>query len=210
MCPTDTFGIAVLEKMRNVEANYADKRDRAENEDQYWIGGILYYNKNDKHSMVNVRTGFGTTMNLATPIGMGFAVFGALVFLTIPVMCLWMVLEEYTPIKLSLINETLTAEHLSVDYEIPVENIENITVINELPTWSKVSGTGMDNLCKGTFYIRNEGKCEAFVNPENTEFIKIEADGVRYYMSGADDDATARLIEELQELTEVQMEVTEE
>ena len=33
------------------------------------------------------------------------------------------------------------------------------------------SGTAMDTLEKGTFFIRNVGKCEVFLNPENTEFL---------------------------------------
>lgn len=197
------FVLLFWRKMQKIEAAYADKRDilESENEDSHWIGGILYYNKNDRHSMVNVRAGFGTTMNLATPVGMGMTIFGALVFLAIPFLCLWMILEEYTPIRLTVENESLTAEHLNVDYEIPVDSMENVTIIEELPHWSKVSGTGMDNLCKGTFYIRNEGKCEVFVNPQNTCFLQFEdALGRTYYMSGADDEKTTEVIEELKAL----------
>lgn len=195
-------------KLQKLEEAYASKRnlDECGDGDEYWIGGICYYNKKDTHSMVTARAGFGTTTNLATPWGMGCVVLASLTFLAIPVCCLWLILEEYTPIELSLENEMLVAEHLSTDYEIPVAGMKNVTIIHDLPSWSKVKGTGMENLCKGTFHIRNEGKCEVFVNPQNTLFLQFgDTAGKTYYMSAANDAATEALIEEL----EKQIETTE-
>ena len=71
-----------------------------------------------------------------------------------------------------------------------MEDIEHVEKITELPSWSKSSGTAMDTLEKGTFFIRNVGKCEVFLNPENTEFLHFSADGTDYYMSGSDDAQT--------------------
>lgn len=188
-------------KMEGIEAVYADKKTLIQDDDKYWIWGMMYYNKNDHHAMVGKRNGVGTTMNMATPIGMWATIFGAaVIFLFVPACCIWVILIEYTPMQLYLKGDVLMAEQLSVSYEIPVEDMEHMTVISELPKWSKSSGTGMENFCEGTFYIRNVGKCEVFVNPQNTEFIKFEVDGMQYYMSGIDDESTAELLEQIEEI----------
>lgn len=151
--------------------------------------------------MVNKRVGIGTTMNMATPVGMGLTVFSALVLLAIPLVCVWLILEEFTPIRLSVQNDALTAEHLRVEYVIPLDQMEDVELLDadEMPRWSKVKGTGMDNLCKGTFHIRNEGNCEVFLNPQNQAFIRIDADGVTYYMSGVDDEDTLDIFEQMKQ-----------
>jgi hypothetical protein len=79
-----------------------------------------------------------------------------------------------------------------------VEDIEHVEKITELPSWSKSSGTAMDTLEKGTFFIRNVGKCEVFLNPENTEFLHFSADGTDYYMSGSDDAQTEEIYQIIQ------------
>ena len=74
-------------------------------------------------------------MNLATPVGKGSAILGAVVLMvTIPAMCIWLILDEFTPIRLEVEDEILYAKHLNVDYEIQVEDIEHVEKITELPS----------------------------------------------------------------------------
>lgn len=184
-------------KLVHIEKCYVEKKDAAaeENGDDCWIWGMFYYNKNDKRIMVNKRVGIGTTMNTATPVGMGMSIFAVIVLLSLPFFCVWMILEEFTPIHLTVENQALVAEHIRNDYKIPLERIDDIELIDEIPKWSKVSGTGMENLEKGTFHIRNVGKCEVFLNPQNTVFLHFDAEGTEYYMSGLDDDETMEIYE---------------
>ncbi len=185
------FG-AVWHKMDKIDKSYQEKRDLPElaDDDNNWIFGMFYYNKNDRHKIVTARTGLGTTMNMATPLGMGVNIFGALVILIIPVCCIWMILLEFTPINLRVQNETIVATQLKTDYEIPLEEIVSMEEIGELPRWSRTNGTGMENVCKGTFFIRNEGKCQVFLDPRNSMFLKIETAERIYYLGGNSDDQT--------------------
>ena len=186
----------LMGKLKKVEAAYEPKRELIDgaDDDRHWIGGILYYNPSDRHTMVNKKVGIGTTMNLATPAGKAAAIFSTVILVaTIPATCIWIILLEFTPIRLEVEHETLYAKHLNVNYEIPVEDIEQMEKITELPSWSKSKGTAMDTLEEGTFFIRNVGKCEVFLNPENTEFLHFSADGTEYYMSGYDDAQTEEI-----------------
>ena len=187
-----SFG--ALKKMKEVSRLYAPlKESPLEDDDSHWLLGMFYYNSNDRHVLVSKRVGIGTTMNLATPFGMGFTVFGCLCLLIIPVSCVWMIMEEFTPIRLSVENDLLTAEHIRVEYEIPLSGIEEITLTGETPRWSRQNGTGMENLNKGTFHIRNVGNCEVLLNPQNQIFLRIETEDETYYMSSADDAETRKI-----------------
>lgn len=194
-------------RQQAVDARYQAKRDAAEQEedDAHWLWGMFYYNKNDKHVMVNQRAGIGTTMNMATPAGMGMMMFGvAVLILVVPLSCMWLILEEFTPIQLAVENEVLVAEHLRVEYEIPLQDMETVTLVEETPGWSKVNGTGMDTLSKGKFHIRNEGDCEVLLNPQNAVFLQIKTADETYYMSAAEDGQTKDIYKELLSMAKVQ------
>ena len=193
---TLVLSFPLMYQLQRIEAAYQKKRELNENanDDRHWIGGILYYNPADRRTMVPKKVGIGTTTNLATPAGKAFEIFAILcLVIAVPAMCIWLIMLEFTPIRLQVENETLYAKHLNVEYEIDVKDIENLETITELPTWSKSSGTAMDTLEEGTFFIRNVGKCEVFLNPENTEFLHFSVNGTDYYMSGYDDTQTEEI-----------------
>lgn len=162
-----------------------------------WKWGIFYKNKEDKHILVTSRMGTGQTFNMAKPVGIATEILVVLTVLAIPVLCVWMMMEEFVPISITIEENTLVAHQWKDEYEIPVDSITNVELIQELPRMSKSNGSAMDELDKGTFYIRNVGKCEVFLNPKNTEFITFEADGMLYYMSDAEDAGTEEIYKEL-------------
>lgn len=187
-------------RLNELEGHYEAKRENIfEEDDDAWIGGVFYYNKRDKRMMVQKRLGIGTTMNLATPVGMAWTVLGiaALVFV-IPVCCGWLMLEEFTPLTLAVKEEVLTAEHLGIEYEIPLAAIEHVELLTEKPNWKKLKGTAMDTICEGTFHIEGR-KCEVFANPQNAVFMELQTAEQTYYMSAADDAATQEIYEEITE-----------
>ena len=61
---------------------------------------------------------------------------------------------------------------------------------------SKSSGTNLDNLYKGEFYVPEEHHgCRVFINPQNKLLIKIKANGKIYYLGGYDDKETKKVYE---------------
>ena len=163
------------------------------------IGGILYYNPSDPHTMVEQRVGIGTTVNMATSLGKGLTIFSAIMMLSCPLLCIWLIQEEFTPIDLVIQNHTLCAQHLKTDYQIPLSEIKDPTLLtaSDLPDWTRTYGTSMDTLEKGTLTISGGEDVNVFLNPENDAFLQFSANGKTYYMGGVDDTQTKGIYEEL-------------
>lgn len=169
-------------------------------EDDHWILGAIYYNREDSHTFVEKRYGIGTTVNMATRFGKGLTVFTGLALLAIPASCVLVILLEITPIDLSLQGNTLVATQIRTDYQIPVEDITSMQVITELPDRSRTNGTGMDSLEKGHFDVEGYGSSLLFLNPQNHEFLVVKAGEKTYILSEETDKDTQQMYQQLKEL----------
>lgn len=189
----------LVKKLFDINQKYVEKRTIADasDDDRYWPYGLMYYNPNDKHIMVENRMGTGTAMNMATGVGKGMYIFASLCLLIIPVSCIWLIMLDFTPIQTTIVNDTIVCQHLSVEYEIPLKDIEEYTVITDLPDMTKMNGNGMDHVLSGTYEIYREGTFETFLNPQNNLFIKIATEEEMYYISGIDDESTQLVINEI-------------
>ena len=70
-------------------------------EDDRWIFGQFYYNPDDRHLIVNARTGLNTTVNLARPAGRIFMGFAALCLLGMLAIGPWMSSLDTRPVTLT-------------------------------------------------------------------------------------------------------------
>lgn len=187
----------MIKKKNVIDARYGGKMtDTFLDNDSHWIWGMIYYNPKDKHSMVEKRVGIGTTMNMATPIGKGFAIFAGLSLLSLPAFCIWIILLEFTPIQLQIQDQQLIAHHLRTEYEISLDTIRDAQLLTELPKMSRNHGTSMDTLKKGSFMAEGE-RCTVFLNPESEFFLRFEASGTTYYFSSCDGEETRLIYEAL-------------
>lgn len=187
----------LVKKIFDINKKYENRRTVIDvaDDDKNWLWGQVYYNKNDKHFMIENRLGTGTAVNLGNKAGMITTVASMALLLIIPVICVWMIMLEFTPIQVSVEKDTIVCEQLMVDYEIPLAEIDSYEVMTELPNLIKVNGTGMDTLLSGTFEAYREGMYEVFLNPKNELFIKIVTDEYTYIIGGADDDMTQQVLE---------------
>ncbi len=164
-------------------------------DDSHWPYGLIYYNPRDKHHLVECRVGMGTQVNVGTKLGMGLTVFAGAMILLIPIMCVWMILMEFTPMQLSMEENTIVCTQLTEEYRISVEDIVNFETVEKLPEdMIKVNGSGMDNFLCGSFEVYRQGEFELFVNPNNHLFIKIYTEDATYYFSGTDDAETEEVL----------------
>ena len=164
-------------------------------EDDYWIWGQFYYNPHSSKVTINERVGMGMSMNMAHPVGKAMAVFVVLVLLAMPVLGGWMMVEELVPITVEVTEETLTVTRIGTTYEIELNEIEQVQILEKLPPSVRVWGTGMPNLLKGSFSVEGYGMCELCVNPATPPFLLLETDGTTYILGAENAEEIASMLQ---------------
>ena len=168
-------------------------------EDNWYFGALLYYNPNDRHSLVENRIGTGYSVNLGS-VG-GKIVVGLVAMLLVGCL-IWVPvvvgMDEFTPIGLEVEDGTLRSTHTGVEYEIGESEIASVALLEELPEMSRKNGTSLKNLDKGRYKIDGYGTGYLCLNPENSKFLLVETvDGKVYLLSDATDAGTLEVYQEL-------------
>ena len=168
-------------------------------EDEHWLLGMFYYNPNDSHWMVNDRIGMGATVNLASGAGKALMGVAVLCLLAIPVMSVWLIVEEFTPVSLTwdAQEEAIVAGHIREEYRIPAEEVDELELTDEFRITSKINGSAMDGLQKGLFKEAELGACRLCRDPGEGPWILIRTkDGTVYILGDKDAAVTEEVYEE--------------
>ena len=173
-------------------------QDAYTDEDEYWLFGQFYYNKNDAHVIVNNRVGTNTSVNLARPAGAAVMIVSALLILLMPLLGVWMIGEEISPIECTATADTLVVQQGMSTYTIETEDITHVEVLDDLPEISKRWGSNFSRLYKGSFRVEGYGTCEVLLDPGDDAFLLIEADGETYVFSFRGEEDVTALAEQLQ------------
>ena len=142
-------------------------------EDDKWIGGMIYYNPNDSRLIVNERVGMNTTLNLARTSGKVITLFFLILLLALPFTGPAMNVYYKQPIKIEVTKDEVEARQGITNYHIKLSDIKNVELINELSDdLVRVNGTSFDDLLKGDFRDDNENLV-LLLRPESKPFIRI-------------------------------------
>lgn len=157
-------------------------------EDDYWPYGMVYYNKNDANLLVNSRIGMGSTVNFAHPVGKAFCIFAVVMLFLLPLTGLITVKEEFTEPKIVLTETALEAYHTGMEYSIPLEDIQSISLLQELPKVSKNVGSNYPHLYKGDFTIKDITKSgQLCLDPQDNAFLLIQTTKGKVYIFSMED-----------------------
>ena len=183
-----------------IDVRYQKEISVISDDDEYWIGGTIYYNPNDKRAMVEKHAGIGSTVNFAHPVGKVTAVFLALSIVGTILSLVWMGMLEATPISLRIQDDKLICHQLRDEYVIPMADIASAELGDDITQHSVIrsAGVGMENLLKGDFMVDKQTGCKVFIDPGQKVFIHIVTkDGTVYYIGGATADETREIYEKL-------------
>ena len=154
-------------------------------EDDYWLGGLFYYNPNDSHMMVNARTGVNSTFNLASTGGKIITGFGVAILVGTMVLLVSLGLEDKSNIVLDTTEQTVYCENGSTRYEVPFGEIEQMELLNEMPEGlRRTNGLGGQHLCKGSFAGNGMPDLKMIADPTNPPYLKIKTTSGQYYLFG--------------------------
>ena len=142
-------------------------------EDDKWIGGMIYYNPNDSRLIVNERVGMNTTLNLAHTSGKVITLFLLILILALPFTGPAMNVYYKQPIKIEVTKDEVEASQGITNYRIKLSDIKNVELINELSDdLVRVNGTSFDDLLKGDFRDGKENLV-LLLRPESKPFIRV-------------------------------------
>jgi hypothetical protein len=164
-------------------------------EDEYWLLGIIYCNKNDRHITVNSRIGTNMTFNMARPAGMAITALLLLLLAAMPFLGVWTIVEEFTPLQLSISETVINAWHVTDFAGISIADIGSVELINKLPECKRISGSGFSALYKGKFEVENYGVCRICLDPRSEAFIVIRAKDQTYIFSNLQSQDTQMVYE---------------
>lgn len=195
--------IAVTQhNVRKAYSAFTEEAGLSVEEDEHWIYGIFYYNKNDKRFLVNKRAGgIGTTVNLAKPSGKIFCI---VILVGTLALLVWagvlVLLEDFVPVSLKMADQAVISSQYHEEYRIPFEEIESVELVEELPSMSKRVGTSMDTIKKGSFMTEGYVSCKVCVRIKEPPFVKItDEDGMIYYFNDEEPEVTLTVYRELLE-----------
>ena len=102
--------------------------------------------------------------------------------LALPLLGVWLMAEELTPVQVTLTEQTLTVQKAWSKFEVELDEIRQVQVLEALPASARIWGTGMPNLLKGTFSVDGYGTCTLCLNPEKPPFLLIETADETYIL----------------------------
>lgn len=161
----------------------------------FLLRSFSHYNPDGGSTFVDKRLGLGFSINMASKAGKFLTGFVVLSILSIPVVCLWFILEEMTPINLTLTDHQIIAEQKK-NYIIDISVIQKVSLLGDIPKADRIMGTALSNLDKGTFEVAGYGKC---INPQNNYYILIKRAEKTYLFSDVDDTGTRDIYKKLRE-----------
>ncbi len=187
-------GMAVfVRRGRKIEARYQKETTVITDDDECWLGGMIYCNPNDHRVLVEKRAGIGSTINIGHPVGKAIGIVTLLLLMNVFVSLIYVGLVEATPISLRSENEALICHQLKDEYVITADMIDQIELRDDIyeHTLLRKKGVGMDNLLKGDFIVDGQNGCKVFLAPQENLYIHIVTkDGTNYYVSGATAEET--------------------
>ena len=155
-------------------------------EDDKWIWGLFYYNSNDRRLVVNERVGGNTSINLARPAGKVLMGVLAALLILMPLLGVWIMGEERAPVELALTGDQLVASHGGDRYEISLDEVENIRLLDALPDGlRRMMGTGMDTVLKGQFQADGYGDLTLCLDPRTGPWLLVTTTNGETYLIGA-------------------------
>lgn len=170
-------------------------------EDDKWIWGIFYYNLQDNSLIINDRVGMNSSFNLAKKSGQVIMAILVVILLGMPFLGVWIMREEAAPAELFMEDGQLVGSHLYSSYEIPLEEIQEAELLEELPKdMSKVMGTSMDSVKKGTFKSRELGRIKLCLDPRESPYLLLTLeDGNMYLLGSSSKEETLESYDEVQQ-----------
>lgn len=152
-------------------------------EDRFWLWGMFYRNPDDLRKTVPKRVGVGTTMNTARRSWKVLMVFLAVCFLSMPALGIWLMAEDFTPMKAVILDDGVEVRHLESEFFVAYDDVETVALLTEPPALSRSIGTSLTYLEKGNYNVRGYGSCRICMDRRDPVILVLETEEETYLIS---------------------------
>ena len=156
---------------------------------------MFYYDPNDRRLVVNDRVGINTSVNLARRGGKAIMGVAAALLIFMPLMGVWIMGEEEAPVELVLTQDALTASHSGSRYQIGLDEIRSIELLDDLPAGlRRMMGTAMDTVQKGRYTSTELGRLTLCLDPRTGPWLLVTTEGGVTYLLGSSTAGAAEAV----------------
>lgn len=165
-------------------------------DDIYWIEGY-YKNPDDPHVLVEKRVGFGWTVNMATVAGKLSDLFLLGILFFIIGLGIYMLQYDLAEINLSIEQEEVKIEAASYNYTFLKQDIEQVELIEKIPSISKTKGFDSSKFYFGRFYVTGYGGCQVYIYRNKAPFIVIKLSDTFVFFNAKTEKETEQYYKQL-------------
>ena len=164
-------------------------------EDDNWIGGLLYYNTNDSRLVINSRVGINSSINAAHPAGKILTVLTVVLLLALPFAGNFIGGGD---VALNVDDYAVMGSNGRTEYVIELDDVESVQLMEELPgNMVRNFGTAMPQLLKGDFTASEIGHVKVCLDPTVPPFLLIETTEGKAYLLGSRTDGVVKEVYEV-------------
>lgn len=194
----------VHNKVRTLEEKLSDTDGQGilTDDDEYWINGSTYYNPNDQSILVPKRIGIGTTVNMATRAGKWIKYGGIVLTIAIVLpLSAFAVQSDNTAPTLHIEEKSVVRiDYPMYDFSFPINDVQEITLEESLPTGFRTNGTATADYARGNFSLEKLGDAKLYIFKNSPPYIFIKLDSLYVIFNDQDPASTKAIYEELIEL----------
>jgi hypothetical protein len=168
-------------------------------DDEYWINGSTYYNPNDQSVMVPKRIGIGTTVNMATRAGKWIKYGGIVLAIAIvlPLTAFAVQSDNTSPSLQVEENGVINIDYPMYDFSFSINDVQEITLEESLPTGFRTNGTATAEYARGNFSLEKLGDAKLYIFKNSPPYIFIKLDGLYIIFNDKDPASTKAIYDEL-------------
>ncbi len=170
-------------------------------EDDYWLGGLLYNNPNDSRLIINSRIGMNTSFNMAKPAGKLILALTALLLVTLPFIGIYGDYVSSQPIEIAVEESSLKADLGVIHYDVTISQIKEVKLLENLPEGiRRIAGIGMDRLIQGRFSSNSYEALTVLADPTQPPYLLITTGDKTYLFGLRNGDSLKELYDQLSKL----------
>lgn len=189
----------VARKTSKLKEHYKTENEFEEDDDDYWVYGLFYYNPKDARLNVEKRVGIGSTINMAHPLGKVISVIVGLVIIGTFGSLIYAGIFAATPLDVRVEDGKVICHQFRDEYKIAIDDIQSVSYEDTLEGVSliKMGGAATDKLYKGNFAAGDDKNVKVYLSYDADCYIRIQTSDEIYYINDVTKEDTKNLYDQI-------------